>query len=57
MTDNDLLDLAHDAYNAYCFAIGGKAVNGEDLPPFADIPQHIKNAWVAAVVAVKAAIR
>lgn len=51
------LRLARIAYDAYCESVGGKAFNGDDLPPFADVPQRIKDAWIAAVTAVKDADR
>lgn len=51
------LRLARIAYDAYCEAVGGKAFNGDDLPPFDDVPQRIKDAWLAAVNAVSEEIR
>lgn len=49
--------LAEVAYDAYCAAVGGKAFNGDDLPPFAAVPEHIQRAWVVAVAAVAGRIR
>lgn len=51
------LRLARIAYDAYCESVGGKAFNGDNLPPFDDVPQRIKNAWLAAVNAVTEAAR
>lgn len=48
--------LAKVAYDAYCVSVGGKAFNGDDLPPFENVPERIQRAWIAAVVAVKEAI-
>ncbi len=48
--------LAEAAYDAYCTAVGGKAFNGDDLPPFRATPDRIQNAWVVAVSAVAARI-
>lgn len=50
-------DLARTAYDAYCVAVGGKAFNGDDLPPFEATPQRIQNAWTVAVIAVRAQVR
>ncbi len=48
--------LAKVAYDAYCVAVGGKAFNGDGLPPFANVPERIQQAWIAAVAAVKEAL-
>lgn len=49
--------LAEVAYDAYCGAVGGKAFNGDDLPSFGAVPEHIQHAWVVAVTAVVDRIR
>lgn len=49
--------LAQVAYDAYCAAVGGKAFNGDDLPPFDAVPERIQRAWVVAVTAVAARLR
>ncbi len=48
--------LAEVAYDAYCTAVGGKAFNGDDLPPFPAVTERIQKAWVVAVSAVAARI-
>lgn len=45
-------ELAHIAYDAYCKAVGGKAFNGDDLPPFDAVPPRIQDAWVSSVSSV-----
>jgi len=55
MTDTE--DLARIAYDAYAQAVGNKAFNGDDLPPFTAVPQHIQSAWFAAVTAVANRVR
>lgn len=55
MTDTE--DLARIAYDAYAQAVGGKAFNGDDLPPFAAVPERIQSAWLAAVTAVANQVR
>lgn len=49
--------LAQVAYDAYCVAVGGKAFNGDDLPPFSAVPERIQQAWIVAVTAVADRIR
>jgi hypothetical protein len=44
--------LARTAYDAYCVSVGGKAFNGDNLPPFSDVPAHIQAAWITSVSAV-----
>ncbi len=49
------------AYDTYCAAVGGRAFNGDQLPPFdedGDGPNrdHIRAAWIAAGLAVAADI-
>lgn len=44
--------LAEVAYDAYCTAVGGKAFNGDSLPPFTGTPERIQRAWIVAVTAV-----
>jgi len=34
------------AYIAYCRSVGFRAINSDDLPPFDDIPEKIRNAWI-----------
>jgi hypothetical protein len=53
----DTYDLARIAWDAYSTAVGGKAFNGDDLPPFEQAPEHIQGAWFAAVTAVANRLR
>jgi hypothetical protein len=36
------------AYTAYCRSVEFKAVNGDDLPVWADLPERIRQAWMKA---------
>lgn len=50
------MELAKIGYEAYCTATGGKsAVTGCDLPKFEDTPQTVKDAWIAAGLAIQEA--
>jgi hypothetical protein len=44
------------AYDTYCASVGGVAFNGDQLPPFEDTPDRVRDGWVAASVAVAAAV-
>lgn len=45
--------LAKIAYDAYCESANWKSlITGDKLPPFEDLPQDIRNAWLAAAHAV-----
>jgi hypothetical protein len=44
--------LGQVAYQAYCDAVGWKAINGDKLPPFAQQSARIQDAWIAAAEAV-----
>lgn len=48
MTQPTALLRAEGAYQAYAATTGNKNFRGEDMPAFADLPQTIKDAWVAA---------
>lgn len=46
-------ELAKTAYDAYCRATGGKSlISGQDLPPFENLSDPIKDAWYEAAQAV-----
>ena len=50
-------DLAEIAYEAYREMSQGKSlVSGQPIPPFAELPPLIRQAWDAAAQAVAAAI-
>lgn len=36
------------AYEAYSESVGGKSVNGDDLPPWRHVAQYIQLAWSIA---------
>lgn len=40
------------AYEAYFRSCGGKAVNGDSLPPWEDLHHEIRDHWEAAADAV-----
>lgn len=39
---------ARIAYTAYGQKVGFKAFNGDELPRFHEMPENIRNAWIAA---------
>jgi len=39
-------------YEAYARSTGGKTWDGKDMPKWEDLPQRIKDAWMAAADAV-----
>lgn len=41
-------------YRTYCEAVGGRAYNGDALPQWADVPEHIRAAWSRAADAIVA---
>jgi hypothetical protein len=47
------LHLARLAYEAYSIRTAGRPLTGDSLPPFHDLPEDIRDAWVAAADAVK----
>lgn len=57
MDSRNEADMARLAYETYCESVGGKAFNGDDLPPFEHVPLKITTAWVAAARAVATAVR
>lgn len=40
------------AFQAYCKFTGGKTFQKKPIPPWADISEHIQQAWTAAAQAV-----
>lgn len=46
------LQLAQIAYDAYGRSTGRKNFRGDPMPDWADLPESIQTAWVAAVNAV-----
>lgn len=42
-----------NAYNVYAASVGGKAVNGEKLKPWNEMPQKIQEAWIKVEETVK----
>ncbi len=44
--------LGEIAYNAYCKALDWKSVGGQTLPHWSQQSQGLKDAWIAAAVAV-----
>jgi hypothetical protein len=47
------LHLARLAYEAYSTRAAGKSwVNSDSLPPFHELPENLRDAWVAAANAV-----
>lgn len=57
MDSRNELDMAEASYNAYSESVGGKAVNGDTLPPFGQLSLKITTAWIAAARAVATAVR
>lgn len=57
MLDGRKLELAAlTAYEAYRMEVGGKAVNGDDLPRWDGLPERLRVAWrIAADAAVMVA--
>ncbi len=47
--------IGEAAYNAYSREVGGKAINGDALPVWADLPAKIQIAWTVAGVAAAGA--
>ncbi len=45
MTSESAAELA---YAAYCEAVDNRAANGWPLPPFADLPEERRRAWIVA---------
>lgn len=43
-------------YDAYVKAVGGKAFNGDDLPPFERLPERIAAAWAITADAIEDAV-
>lgn len=50
-------DMGRLAYETYKQSVGGKAVNGDDLPAFENLPLKINVAWIAAARAVATEVR
>jgi len=50
-------DLAKIAYDTYSASVGGRAVNGDELPAFEDLNVKVSVAWLAAARAVATAVR
>lgn len=48
----DYNKYAQIGYEAYCKACEWKAFNGDQLKPWNEIPQNIKNYWLASVKAI-----
>jgi hypothetical protein len=44
--------LARVAYEAYGESVGWKDFQGTEMPKFDDLPEKIKQAWIAAADAV-----
>lgn len=44
--------IAEAAYDAYSRTAGGKDYHGQDLTPYAALPDYIRAAWADAVLAV-----
>ena len=42
------LNAGKAAYEAYSYMVGGRAINGDPLPTFEDLPPKISSAWVEA---------
>jgi hypothetical protein len=52
MKTTHLIPYGKAAYLAYCKAVGGKALNGDDLPAFEQTPEKIQTAWDMSAFAV-----
>lgn len=51
--NDELWLLTQDNYNGYCAKAGWKSLaTGDDLPSFENLPQKIKDAWLAGTIAV-----
>ncbi|MFC8676666.1 hypothetical protein ACFUEN_28775 [Streptomyces griseorubiginosus] len=48
-------ELGAVAYTVYAEAVGGRAVNGDQLPTWDGLSSRIQNAWAAAADAVQIA--
>lgn len=55
MTSAAVIDFeaAHIAYTAYGETVRWRAVNGDRMPAFADLPERIQLAWIKAARAVR----
>jgi hypothetical protein len=49
MTEDNILDLARNAYTAYGRVTGFKNYRGDPMPDFEDLGPTIQRAWQAAV--------
>lgn len=50
-------ELGKTAYCAYVHAVGGKSIRGEDLPTFDAQRENLREAWIAAALAVAEEVR
>lgn len=57
MNGDGIRTFGQSAYEAYAEHCGGKSINGEDLPAWADQSPEIRGHWEAAAEAVAAGVR
>lgn len=50
-------EMGQLAYDTYKESVGGKAVNGDELPEYRNLPMHVLVGWIAAARAVATAVR
>ena len=55
MKEDPKIRMARLAYEGYAVFTGGKTFDGRQMPAWADLNEHIQQAWVAALQAGTAA--
>jgi hypothetical protein len=51
MKDLDLPLVARRAYDAYAMKTGGRTYEGHNMASWPDLPERVREAWVASVAA------
>ena len=56
-----MIEMDHDqlgkrGYEAYAVSTGGKTYDGRDMPTWDQLPERIRQAWIAAAADVKDAV-
>jgi len=50
------MDVAKEAYDAYCAEVGGTTYDGKPLPQFHELGERQRKGWVAASLACASAL-
>lgn len=51
MRDLDLQAIGRRAYDAYAMKTGGRTYDGHNMASWPDLPERVREAWVAGVAA------